>query len=69
MPLTDETKHIINEKRLKICKLGARIINCARGGLIDENALLDSIESGHIAGAALDVYEESEPPPEGYALL
>ena len=69
MPLTDETKHIINEERLKLCKTGARIINCARGGLIDEKALLDSIESGHVAGAALDVYEESEPPPEGYALL
>ena len=69
MPLTEETKHIINKERLTICKKDVRIINCARGGLIDENALLEAINEGEIAGAALDVYEESEPPPEGYPLL
>ena len=69
MPLTDETKHIIDGRRMALCKNDVRIINCARGGLIDEHALLESVNSGNVAGAALDVYEESEPPPEGYALL
>ncbi|MFP6872144.1 MAG: phosphoglycerate dehydrogenase [Verrucomicrobiales bacterium] len=69
MPLTDDTRHIINTDLLKACKPGVRIINCARGGLIDEQALLKAINSGHIAGAALDVYEQSEPPPAGYPLL
>ncbi len=69
MPLTDDTRHIINAKLLEKCKPGVRIINCARGGLIDEPALLEAVNSGHVSGAALDVYEESEPPPEGYPLL
>ena len=64
MPLTEETKHIINKERLTMCKKDVRIINCARGGLIDELALLEAINEGEIAGAALDVYEESEPPPK-----
>ena len=68
MPLTDETKHLLDADRLVKCKAGVRIINCARGGLIDEAALLAALESGHVAGAALDVYEE-EPPSADYALL
>ena len=52
-----------------MCKKDVRIINCARGGLIDELALLEAINEDEIAGAALDVYEESEPPPKGYPLL
>jgi D-3-phosphoglycerate dehydrogenase len=68
MPLTDETRHLLDADRLAKCKAGVRIINCARGGLIDEAALLAAIESGHVAGAALDVYEE-EPPSPDYALL
>lgn len=61
MPLTDETKHMLDAKRLAKLKKGARIVNCARGGLIDEKALADALASGHVAGAAIDVFEE-EPP-------
>ncbi|MBL7071148.1 MAG: phosphoglycerate dehydrogenase [Candidatus Omnitrophica bacterium] len=60
-PLTDETRHIIGEKQFKVMKDGVRIINCARGGIVDEKALDAAMESGKVAGAALDVYE-SEPP-------
>ncbi|MDZ4814633.1 MAG: phosphoglycerate dehydrogenase [Verrucomicrobiota bacterium] len=60
-PLTAETKDLLNAETLKLTKKGVRIINCARGGLINESALYDLLKSGHIAGAALDVYEE-EPP-------
>ncbi len=56
-PLTDSTKYIINEPRMAAMKKGVRIINCARGGLVDEKALKAAIESGHVAGAALDVFE------------
>ncbi len=68
MPKTDETKHMINAKRLAMMKPGVRIINCARGGLIDEKALLDALENGNVAGCALDVFEV-EPPEPDYALL
>lgn len=60
-PLTDKTRHLIDAGRLAAMKRGARLINCARGGLVDEGALVHALKSGHIAGAALDVYE-SEPP-------
>ena len=62
-PLTEETRGIINAARLATMKKGARIINCARGGIIDEGDLADAIESGHIAGAALDVFTK-EPPTD-----
>ena len=55
-PLTDETRNILSRERLEKTKKGVRIINCARGGLIDEAALKDGLDSGHIAGAALDVF-------------
>src|SRR3954447_12832420 len=61
-PLTAETRHILNAERLAKTKRGVRIINCARGGLIDEQALADAISSSHVAGAALDVFE-TEPLP------
>src|SRR6266576_1748313 len=61
-PLTAETRHILNAARLAKTKRGVRIINCARGGLIDEQALADAISSGHVAGGALDVFE-TEPLP------
>src|SRR5438105_3983258 len=61
-PLTAETRHILDEARLQKTKRGVRIINCARGGLIDEAALLKALQDGHVAGAALDVFE-TEPLP------
>lgn len=67
MPLTPETRHILGTERLALCKKGVRVVNCARGGLIDEAALADAIKSGHVAAAALDVYEV-EPPPADWAL-
>lgn len=57
-PKTSKTYHFIGERELAMMKDGARIINCARGGLIDENALYEAVKSGKIAGAALDVFEE-----------
>jgi len=57
VPLTDKTKNILSRDALAKTKKGVRIINCARGGLIDELALVDALTSGHVAGAALDVFE------------
>ncbi len=62
-PLNDETRSLINAERMQKMKPGVRIINCARGGIVDEDALADAIESGHVAGAALDVFV-SEPPTD-----
>ncbi|MDE2561919.1 MAG: phosphoglycerate dehydrogenase [Sphingomonadales bacterium] len=56
-PLTDQTRNILNRERLARTKKGVRIINCARGGLVDEAALKDMLDSGHVAGAALDVFQ------------
>lgn len=61
VPLSPDTKHIIDAELLGKARKGLRVINCARGGIVDEKALLAAIESGVVAGAALDVYE-SEPP-------
>jgi len=62
-PVNDSTRYILNEDTIAKCKDGVRIINCARGGIVEEKALLAAIESGKIAGAALDVYE-NEPPEQ-----
>jgi D-3-phosphoglycerate dehydrogenase len=67
MPLTAETKHMIDARRLGLMRPGARIVNCARGGLIDEAALAQALQEKQIAAAALDVFEE-EPPPAEFAL-
>ena len=67
MPLTDETRHMLDARRLGLCKKGVRIVNCARGGLVDEAALGEALKTGQVAGAALDVYEV-EPPPADFAL-
>ena len=56
-PLTDQTRNILSRENLAKTKKGVRIINCARGGLIDEAALKDALDSGQVAGAALDVFE------------
>src|SRR5438046_246230 len=56
-PLTGETRHILDAARLRKTKRGVRIINCARGGLIDEAALAKALQAGDVAGAALDVFE------------
>src|SRR6266566_4330576 len=61
-PLTAETHHIVDLARLQKTKRGVRIINCARGGLVDEAALVQALQDGHVAGAALDVFE-TEPLP------
>ena len=57
-PLTDQTRGILSREALAKTKPGVRIVNCARGGLIDEAALKDALDSGHVAGAALDVFAE-----------
>ncbi len=57
-PLTNETRNIISADAINKMKKGTRIINCARGGLVDEAALKAALDSGHLAGAALDVFEE-----------
>ncbi|ALR19759.1 MULTISPECIES: phosphoglycerate dehydrogenase [Sphingobium] len=56
-PLTDQTRNILSRENLAKTKKGVRIVNCARGGLIDEAALKDALDSGQVAGAALDVFE------------
>ncbi|MFN2298253.1 MAG: hydroxyacid dehydrogenase, partial [Anaerolineales bacterium] len=58
VPLTPDTRGLINAERIAQMKNGVRIICTARGGIIDETALLDSLESGHVAGAALDVFAQ-----------
>ena len=63
-PLTPETRHLLNAERLRLTKAGVRIINCARGELIDLEALSDAIEAGHVAGAGLDVFPQEPPPPD-----
>ncbi|EAR50515.1 D-3-phosphoglycerate dehydrogenase [Oceanicola granulosus HTCC2516] len=63
VPLTEQTKNILSRENLAKTKKGVRIINCARGGLVDEQALADALKDGHVAGAAFDVFAE-EPAKE-----
>lgn len=67
MPLTADTKHMLDADAFNRMKDGVRVFNCARGGIIDEAALIDALDSGKVAAAGLDVYEE-EPPNEGSPL-
>ncbi|HWQ79938.1 MAG TPA: hydroxyacid dehydrogenase [Anaerovoracaceae bacterium] len=64
VPLTPETRNLIGEKELGRMKKSAYLINCSRGGVVDEAALAEALESGAISGAALDVYEEEPPLPD-----
>ncbi|MCX8953005.1 phosphoglycerate dehydrogenase [Ruegeria sp. NA] len=67
VPLTDQTRNILSRENLAKTKKGVRIINCARGGLVDEVALAEMLQSGHVAGAAFDVF--SEEPAKDNALF
>ncbi len=68
VPLNDSTRNLINKKTIETMKTGVRIINCARGGIVNEADLIDGLNSDKIAGAAIDVFEE-EPPPKDNPLL
>ncbi|MBX9681915.1 MAG: phosphoglycerate dehydrogenase [Gemmataceae bacterium] len=67
-PLTPETTNLIGAKEMAAMKKGARVINCARGGIINEEALAEALRSGHLGGAALDVFVQ-EPPPADHPIL
>jgi len=67
-PITPETRGLIGRDSIARMKRGVRIVNCARGGIVDEAALAEAIGSGHVAGAALDVLEQ-EPAAPGHPLL
>ena len=68
MPLTPDTRSMLNKNNMKQMKKGVRLINCARGGIINEADLAEAIKAGQVAGAAIDVFE-SEPVPADYPLL
>jgi len=68
VPLNDSTRNLINKNTIETMKTGVRIINCARGGIVNESDLIEGLDSGKIAGAAIDVFEE-EPPPQDNPLL
>ena len=64
VPLTEQTRNLVDAKVLARMKKGALLVNCARGGVIDERALAEALASGHLGGAALDVFEKEPPPPD-----
>ncbi len=66
VPLTDETRGLLTGERLRKLKKGALLVNCARGGVVDEEVLLELLDSGHLGGAALDVFAQE--PPTDYRL-
>lgn len=67
VPLTDGTKNLLTAERIRAMKKGAILVNCARGGVLDEEALLDALNDEHLAGAALDVFAQE--PPSDYTLM
>jgi len=67
-PLTPETRGLVNRAAIAKMKRGVRLVNCARGGIVDESDLVEAITSGHVAGAALDVFA-TEPPPADHPLF
>jgi D-3-phosphoglycerate dehydrogenase len=67
-PLTDQTRDLLGARELALLPRGARVVNCARGGIINEEALAEALKSGQVAGAALDVFVQ-EPPPAEHPLL
>jgi D-3-phosphoglycerate dehydrogenase len=67
LPLTEGTRHLIGADAIAKMKTGVKIINCARGGVLDEAALYDALVAGKVAGAALDVFEV-EPPTDARLL-
>lgn len=67
-PLTDETRHMISTEAFGLMKQGVRVINCARGGIIDEAALLSSLKEGKVAAAAMDVFEKEPLAPDSEML-
>lgn len=64
VPLTEQTRHLVDARVLAKMKKGAILVNCARGGIVDERAVAASLAAGHLGGAALDVYESEPPPPD-----
>lgn len=68
VPLSDKTKDLLGKEQLAALPKGARVLNCARGGIVNEAALVEALQSGHLAGAGLDVFVE-EPPPAEHPLL
>ena len=65
VPFTEETKGLIGARELALMKPGALLVNCARGGVVDEEALVAALDAGRLGGAAIDVFAE-EPPPPGH---
>ena len=68
LALTDDSRHIVGDRELGLMKPGSLLVNGARGGVVDTNALINSLKSGHLGGAAIDVYDE-EPLPADHPLL